>query len=114
MTSEKVFNIRDAATVLGCSSSQVRSLIDRGELDAFSIGVRSSKMYRIRESAIEDFIKRRSTRSHITQDCDISKPENVISNNLTISAAALDSQGATSLARKILAFSQRNGARQAQ
>jgi len=56
---ERVYTVQEVAQQLRVSERTVRNWIESGELTAFSIGKRG---YRIRQSAIDDFVRRHEKR----------------------------------------------------
>ncbi len=55
---EEVYTVEEVAKRLKVNVRVVRRLIDKGELTAFKVG----KEYRIRASALENFVKQREQR----------------------------------------------------
>ncbi len=55
---EKVYTVEEVASQLRVDARTVRKWIRRGELSAIDVG----REYRIRESSLQDFIKRREKR----------------------------------------------------
>jgi excisionase family DNA binding protein len=55
---EEVYSVEEVAKRLKVNVRVVRRLIDKGELTAFKVG----REYRIRASALENFVKQRETR----------------------------------------------------
>jgi excisionase family DNA binding protein len=55
---EKVYTVEEVASQLRVDARTVRKWIRRGELAAIDVG----REYRIRESSLQDFIKRREKR----------------------------------------------------
>ena len=61
---EDVFTVKEVAKQLRIDEKTVRAWIRRGELPAIDIGGE----YRIRQTALDDFIKRREKRDKPTDD----------------------------------------------
>ncbi len=61
---EDVFTVKEVAKQLRVDEKTVRAWIRRGELAAIDIGGE----YRIRQTALDDFIKRREKRDRPTVD----------------------------------------------
>lgn len=57
---EKMLTVKEVADRLSVSERQVRKWVESGELDRFRIGLRG---YRIPESSLSDFVRRRTGRS---------------------------------------------------
>jgi excisionase family DNA binding protein len=57
---EKMLTVKEVADRLSVSERQVRKWVESGELDRFRIGLRG---YRIPESSLIDFVRRRTGRS---------------------------------------------------
>ncbi len=54
---ERMFTVKEVADQLRVSERQVRKWVENGELARFRIGLRG---YRIPESSVNDFVKRRT------------------------------------------------------
>ncbi len=56
MTREQIYTAEEVARILRVNTRTIHRLIKRGELEAFTIG----GVYRIYQSALDDYIARRS------------------------------------------------------
>ena len=60
MQQERMLTVKEVAERLNVSERQVRMWVENGELERFRIGLRG---YRIPESSLNDFVRRRTGRS---------------------------------------------------
>lgn len=59
MSAGVTLKVKDVAAALGIRVEVVRRLIRRGELRASNIGTAAKPMYRIRQSALDNFLDER-------------------------------------------------------
>ncbi|RLL64601.1 DNA-binding protein [Ochrobactrum soli] len=80
MTHQYAYRPEDVAKLWGCSSRQIRNMINSGQLEAFRVG----KLLRITPAAVEEYERRNTVSVKIEEDTALSGERMALADALRI------------------------------